>query len=92
MARAISDAEDLGRRVGHRSYGLRVVERYADAFGVDRGRDGCWRYVPDSGGRPQRCTGQVNWAGFVATRQRRWRVWSCDGHLDGGTDWTARPR
>jgi len=25
-----------------------VVERYADAFGADRGRDGCWPYVPDS--------------------------------------------
>jgi len=68
-----------------------VVERYAVAFGVDRGRDGCWRYVPDSGGRPERCTGQVNWAGSFAIRQRRWWVWSCDEHLDGGTHWTGHP-
>jgi len=68
-----------------------VVERYAVAFGVDRSWDGCWRYVPDFGGRPERRTGQINWAAFFATRQRRWRVWSCDEHLDGGTDWIARP-
>lgn len=51
----------------------------------------CWQDVPDSGGWTQRCPGQLNWAGIFATRQRRWRVRSCDEHLDGGTNWITRP-
>ncbi len=70
------------------------LTRYADAFGVDRGRLGCWRYVySDHGhGRPGRCPAEVWWAGVYepAEGQRR-RVWSCDDHLDGGHHWRERP-
>lgn len=66
-------------------------ERYSDAFCTDRGRDGCWRYVYDHG-VPDRCREPVMWAGWYSTRDGRWfRVWSCDGHLDGGERWVPRP-
>ncbi len=58
--------------------------RHSDAFTVDRGRDGCWRYVY-SGGTPGRCTGAVVRAGWYRLRDGRyWRVWSCGGHLGAG--------
>jgi len=72
--------------------------RYADAFGTDRGRFGCWRYVyeatTDGGGgsgRPVRCADEVQWAGWHVTQHQRWRVWSCDAYLDGGERWAERP-
>jgi len=69
------------------------LTRYADAFGVDRGRSGCWRYIyADHGhGRPGRCAGEVWWAGVYETGGHRRRVWSCEDHLDGGQNWTRRP-
>lgn len=70
------------------------LTRYADAFGVDQGRQGCWRYIfADHGhGRPGRCPGEVQWAGTYETQAgHRRRVWSCDDHLDGGRAWLERP-
>jgi len=67
--------------------------RYGDAFTADE-PDRCWRYVTHDGFRlsPNRCPHPVNWAGFYDTRDRsRHRVWSCDGHLDGGYTWIQRP-
>lgn len=45
------------------------LSKYADAFGVDRGRQGCWRYIySDHGhGRPGRCPALVSWAGVYET-------------------------
>lgn len=72
---------------------MNALTRYADAFGVDRGRFGCWRYIyADRGhGRPGRCPGEVWWVGVYETGGLRRRVWSCEEHLDGGENWTRRP-
>lgn len=52
------------------------LTRYADAFGVDRGRQGCWRYIYADyrHGRPGRCPGEVWWAGVYETIGDRRRV------------------
>jgi len=79
--RSVSDPTFTVRGMGERP-------RYADAVSVDRGRDGCWRYVYEGGadgsgasGRPRRCPGAVMWAGVHQVRDgRRWRVWSCDDY------------
>jgi len=56
-------------RVGPGSYRRPMsYPRYADAFGVDRGSAGCWRYVyadASGAGRPGRCPGPVRWAGAL---------------------------
>lgn len=48
------------------------VATYADAFGIDRGRLGYWRYIyADHGhGHPGRCPGEASWAGVRETRDR----------------------
>lgn len=71
--------------------GMGEWARYSDAFSVDRGATGCWRFVYD-GGAPDTCDGAVMWAGWYSARDgRSWRVWSCDDHLDGGGAWVERP-
>jgi hypothetical protein len=67
--------------------------RYGEAFTADE-PDRCWRYITHDGFRlsPSRCPHLVNWAGYYDTLDRtRHRVWSCDGHLDGGHTWIQRP-
>lgn len=84
----------LARRVESASYGRSVAEliRYADAFGVDRGRLGCWRYVYSNHGhgRPGRCPGQVWWAGGdepkAGERRRIWSRSDLDMDLGAGRD------
>lgn len=69
------------------------LERYADAFTAD-GPARCWRHTTSDGrhGAPTRCPNPVDWAGWYDTRNgTRYRVWSCDGHLDGGHTWICRP-
>jgi len=81
-------------RVGPGSYRRPMsYPRYADAFGVDRGSAGCWRYVyadASGPGRPGRCPGRVRWAGIYRTPERSWRVFACDDHPDGGVGWIDR--
>lgn len=93
MPRVVSEATPR-HAVSEPASTVRVVvelARYSDAFTVDRGRDGCWRYVY-VGGTPSRCGGAVVWAGWYRLRDGRyWRVWSCRGHLDGGERWVRRP-
>jgi hypothetical protein len=60
------------------------VEHYANAARVDPGV--CWRFVSRGDGyrkgSPTGCPEPVAWMGRTMIGPTRYRVYSCDGHLD----------
>lgn len=52
----------------------------------------CWRMVRNGVGHPSHCHEAAGWTGgYVNPKGKRWKVWSCQDHLEGLDDVRPSP-